>query len=281
MRSWYAALTVGFTMMALAACVTPSIPIPPPKGPPPRPGDPVVLPQALAKVSRVCRWAESAGNAPPVVQSEQKMSMVSASARHKHISIVNWKLVQEQTWIKMYPRQGSAVKFNTELSYSNEVDPTSGYSEMELLDFRLVNGDRPPATVKFDLTKDQLCAETAPDTVGQYFNGPLMLSVEPLQNAEETDISEHVLVYAPLRAELRDGVRDWWVFLIWHVRSKAECDQVKEGPDRESCLALLELADLDPSKYAERVPELLSRVKYPYGRTVTKSHYGVIHGALE
>ena len=278
MRSWYAALTAGFTIMALAACITPSIPIPPPKGPPPRPGDPVVLPQALAKVSRVCRWAESAGNAPAAMQSDQKMS-VGASARHKHISIVNWKLVPEQTWIKMYPRQGSAVKFNTELSYSDEVDPTSGYSEMELLDFRLVNGDRQPATVKFDLTSDQLCHEAAPEYVGAYFDGPLMLSVEPLQNAEETNISEHVMVYAPLHVQLRDGVRDWWVLLIWHVRSKAECEQLPDGPDRVSCLALLELSDLDPSQYAERVPQLLSRVKYPYDKaSATRSHNGIIHG---
>src|SRR5258705_224607 len=151
MRSWYAALTAGFTIMALAACVTPSIPIPPPKGPPPRPGDPVVLPQSLAKLSRVCRWAESAGNPPPGMQA--------------------------------------------------------------------------------------------------------------LQNAEETDISEHVLVYAPLKAQLRDGEHDWWVLLIWHVRSKTECEEVPVGPDRDSCLALLELADLDPGQYAERAPELLARVK--------------------
>jgi hypothetical protein len=277
MRSWYAALTAGLTMMTLAACVTPSIPIPPP-GPPPQPGPRVELPDTLSKLSRVCRWAESAGNPPPI---EQKMSAAGASMRHKHVSIVNWKLVQDKTWFRMFPRQGSAVKFNPELSYSDEVDPTSGYSEMELLDFRVVNGDRPPATVKFDLTADQLCSETAPETVGQYFNGPLMISVEPLQNAEETDISEHVMVYAPLKAQLRDGERVWWVLLIWHVRSAAECAQVKEGPDRESCLALLELSDLDPGKYAERAPELLARVKYPYGKTVTKSHNGVIHGVLE
>jgi hypothetical protein len=108
-----------------------------------------------------------------------------------------------------------------------------------------------------------------------------MLSVEPLQNAEETDISEHVMVYAPLKYQLRDGEHDWWVLLIWHVRSKAECEQVQSGPDRESCLALLELADLDPSRYAERAPELLSRVKYPYSKTVTKSHNGIIHGVYE
>jgi hypothetical protein len=279
MRSWYAALTAGFAIATLVACVTPTIPIPPPKGPPPKPGERVALPDTLAKLSRVCRWAESAGNPPPL-RAEPKATAAGASARHKHISIVNWKLVQEKTWFRMYPRQGSMVKFNPELSYSDEVDPTSGYSEMELLDFRVVNADHAPATLKFDLTAQQLCAETAPETVGQYFNGPLMLSVEPLQNAEETDISEHVMVYAPLRVQLRDGVRDWWVLLIWHVRGAEECAQVKEGSDRESCLALLELADLDPSKYAERAPELLARVKYPYGKTVTKSHNGVIHGFL-
>jgi hypothetical protein len=277
MRSWYAALTAGFSIMALAACVTPSIPIPPP-GPPPKPGPRTDLPDTLSRVSRVCRWAESAGNPPAGMQAERKMSAAGASARHKHISIVNWKLVEDQTWIRMYPRQGSAVKFNLELSYSDDVDPTSGYSEMELLDFRVVNGDRSPAKVEFDLTAEQLCNETAPDRVGEYFKGPLMLSVEPLQNAEETDISEHVMVYAPLDVQLRDGARKWWVLLIWHVRSQAECEQVKEGPDRESCLALLEIADLDPSLYAQRVPELLARVKYPYGKTVTKSHNGVVHG---
>ena len=281
MRFWNAALTAGFTIMALAACVTPSIPIPPPKGPPPRPGERVTLPDTLSRLTRVCRWAESAGNPPPYAQMEQKASSASPSARHKHISIVNWKLVQDKTWIRMFPRQGSLVKFNPELSYSDEVDPTSGYSEMELLDFRIVNGDHAPAAVKLDLTADQLCAETAPETVGAYFNGPLMVSIEPLQNAEETNISEHVMVYAPLRVQLRDGVKNWWVLLIWHVRSPEECAQVKEGPDRESCLALLELADLDPAQYPTRVPELLSRVKYPYGKTVTKSHNGVIHGWLE
>ena len=278
MRSWYAALTAGFTIMALAACVTPSIPIPPPKGPPPKPGERVALPDTLARTNRVCRWAESTGNPPPPGQVDQKASAVGASARHKHISIVNWKLVQEKTWIRMFPRQGSVVKFNPELSYSDEVDPTSGYSEMELLDFRLVNPDRTPITLKFDLTANQLCAETAPATVGAYFDGPLMLSVEPLQNAEETDISEHVMVYAPIRMQLRDGVKNWWVLLIWHVRGAAECAQVTDPTDRESCLALLELSDLDPSQYSQRVPELLARVKYPYGPTVTKSHNGVIHG---
>jgi hypothetical protein len=280
MRSWYAALTAGFTLITLAACVTPTIPIPPPKGPPPAPGSPVALPDTLAQVSQVCRWAESAGNAPAAVQPDRNTSAAGASMRHKHITIVNWKLVEKKTWIRMYPRLGSTVKFNPELSYSNEVDPTSGYSQMELLDFRLVNGDRPPATLKFDLTKDQLCDEAAPESVGQYFEGPLLLSVSPLQNAEETNISEHVMVYAPLRVQLRDGVYNWWVLLIWHVRSQAECEQVKDGPDRVSCLALLELADLDPSRYAERVPELLARVKYPYSWSATRSHNGVIHGIL-
>jgi hypothetical protein len=279
MRSWYAALTAGFTIMALAACITPSIPIPPPSGPPPRPGDPIALPETLGRVSQVCRWAESAGNAPAGMHPDQKMMAAGASARHKHISIVNWKLVQEQTWIQMFPRQGSTSKFNPELSYSKEVDRMSGYSEMELLDFRLVNGDRPPATVKIDLTADQLCHEDAPERVDRYFDGPILLSVEPLQNAEETDISEHVMVYAPLKMQLRDGERDWWVLLIWHVRSKAECEKLTD-PDRDSCRALLELADLDPSQYAKRAPELLARVKYPYSKSATRSHNGVIHGIL-
>lgn len=278
MRSWYAALTAGFTIMALAACVTPSIPIPPPHGPPPKPGDPIALPDTLSRVSQVCHWAESAGNAPSTARPETKAPPPGASARHKHISIVNWKLVPKETWIQMFMRQGSTVKFNPELSYSAEVDRKSGYSEMELLDFRLVNPDRPPATVSIDMTAAQLCDEAAPETVGSYFEGPLLLSVEPLQNAEETDISEHVMVYAPLRMKLRDGVRDWWVLLIWHVRAKDECEKLPDPKDRDSCLALLELSDLDPSQYAQRVPELLSRVKYPYNRSATRSHNGVIHG---
>jgi hypothetical protein len=280
MRSWYAALTAGFSILTLAACVTPSIPIPPPRGPAPAPGDPVTLPTTLAQVSRVCRWAETAGNPPPVVRPDKETSSATASMRHSHVSIVNWKLVEKKTWIQLYQRKGSVVKFNPELSYSEVVNPDAGYSEMELLDFRIVNAEQPPATVKFDLTSEQLCDETAPPTVGAYFDGPLALSVSPLQNAEETNISEHVLVYAPLKVQLRDGAHDWWVLLIWHVRSKAECEQVKEGPDRVSCLALLELADLDPSQYPKRAPELLSQIKYPYGPTVTKSHNGVIHGIL-
>jgi hypothetical protein len=88
------------------------------------------------------------------------------------------------------------------------------------------------------------------------------------------------MVYAPVKVQLRDGEFNWWVLLIWHVRSEAECQQIKDGADRDSCLALLELADLDPSKYAERVPQLLSRVKYPYSRSATRSHNGVIHGIL-
>jgi len=275
MRSWYAALTAGFTMMALAACVTPSIPIPPPKGPPPRPGDPVTLPETLAQVSRVCQWAESTGN-PASTQATDSM-------RHKHVSIVNWKLIPGQTWFKLFPRKGSIVKFNPEVSYSKDVDPNAVYNDMELLDFRLVNGDRQPAKVKFGLTSTQLCDEPAPPSVGGYFEGPLALAVAPLQNAEETNISEHVLVYAPLEASLADGVHKWWVLLIWHVRSAEECAQITDPKDRESCLALLELADLDPARYAERAPELLSRVKYPYEawrNTATKSHNGVIHGIL-
>lgn len=280
MRFWYAALTAGLSLMTFAACATPSIPIPPPRGSAPAPGDPAPLPATLAQVSRVCRWAETAGNPPPVVQPDKQMSAVTASKRHSHVSIVNWKLIEKKTWLQLYPRKGSAVKFNPELSYSEVVNPDAGYSEMELLDFRVVNTEHPPATVKFDLTSEQLCDETAPPTVGAYFDGPLALSVSPLQNAEDTNISEHVLVYAPLKVQLNDGPHDWWVLLIWHVRSKAECEQVKEGPDRVSCLALLELADLDPSQYAKRAPELLSQIKYPYGPTVTKSHNGVIHGIL-
>lgn len=278
MRSWYAALTAGLTMLTFAACATPSIPIPPPRGPTPDPADPVTLPTALAQASRVCRWAETAGNPPPFASPDKTTREATSSMRHSHVSIVNWKLIEKKTWIQLYPRKGSAVKFNPELSYSEKVEPDAGYSEMELLDFRVVNAGAQPATVRFDLTSEQLCDETAPPGVGGYFDGPLMLSVSPLQNAEETNISEHVLVYAPLKVELKDGVHAWWVLLIWHVRSEKECEQVKEGPDRVSCLALLELADLDPSLYPKRAPELLSQIKYPYGPTVTKSHNGVIHG---
>ena len=90
MRSWYAALTAGFSILTLAACVTPSIPIPPPRGPGPMPGDPVSLPATLAKTSRVCRWAETAGNPPPMVRAEKPMPAATASSRHSHVSIVNW-----------------------------------------------------------------------------------------------------------------------------------------------------------------------------------------------
>lgn len=276
MRSWSAALTTGLTTFVFAACVTPAIPKPP-KGPPPQPGPRIELPDTLSKVNRVCRWAETTGNPPPT-EHDEHLPAATASMRHRHVSIVNWKLIQEKTWFQMYPRAGSTTKFNPELSYSEVIDPAAVYNDMELLDFRAVNADRPPTHLKFDLTAAELCHETAPETVGDYYDGPLMLSVSPLQNAVETDISEHVLVYAPLKIELKDGEHDWWVLLIWHVRSAQECEKVQEGPDRESCLALLEIADLDPSKYPQRLPELLSRVKYPFGKTVTKSHNGVIHG---
>lgn len=273
MRSWYAALTAGFAIMTLAACVTPSIPIPPP-GPPPKPGQRVELPTTLAKVSKVCHWAEAAGNAPASTAATDSM-------RHKHVSIVNWKLIPKMSWIQMYPRKGSLVKFNPELSYTEVVDPEANYSEMELLDFRLVNGERPPVQVEIPLTSEQLCEEAAPATVGKYYDGPFMLSVSPLQNAEVTNTSEHVIVYAPLKAELKDGEHNWWVLLIWHVRSAEECNALKDPSDRTSCLALLELADLDPSRYNERAPQLLAQIKYPfeqYRNSATKSHNGVIHG---
>lgn len=277
MRSRYAALTAGFTLMVLAACATPQVPIPAPYGDPPKPRAPVSLPTTLSQTSRVCRWAESTGNPPPIVKSDQR-SAATDSKRHSHVSIVNWKLIENKTWIKFFPRQGSVVKFNPELAYGEVVNPEAGYNDMELLDFRVVNADQPPASFELPLTSAQLCDEAAPETVGAYFKGPLVLSVSPLQNAEETNISEHVLVYAPLRIKLQDGVKNWWVLLIWHVRSKSECEQLPPGPDQDSCLALLELADLDPSQYAKRAPELLSYVKYPYSKTATKSHNGVIHG---
>lgn len=277
MRSWFAGLTVGLAFSTLAACATPISP--PQPGPPPRPIPRVALPDALSRVSQVCHWAESTGNPPPATTADARMTPAMESKRHKHVSIVNWKLIPKKTWIQLYPRKGSVVKFNPELSYSEVVDPDGNYSDMELLDFRLVNGDRPLAELQFNLTAEQLCDEPAPAEVGRYFDGPFMLSVSPLQNAEETNISEHVLVYAPLKVKLSDGEHGWWVLLIWHVRSAEECALVKDGPDRESCLALLELADLDPAKYAERAPQLLARVKYPYDpKTATKSHNGVIHG---
>jgi hypothetical protein len=278
MRSWYAAFIASLAFSTLAACATPSVPIPPPQVPPPKPATRIELPQTLSQASKVCHWVESTGNPPPMRAADAKMSPEMASKRHKHVSIVNWKLIPRKTWIQMYPRKGSLVKFNPELSYSEVVDPAGNYSEMELLDFRLVNGDKPPVELKFDLTAEQLCDEPAPAHIDKYYNGPLMLSVSPLQNAEETNISEHVLVYAPLTVQLTDGPHQWWVLLIWHVRSAEECSLL-EGADRLSCFALLELADLDSAKYPERVPQLLSIVKYPYdASSATKSHNGVIHG---
>ncbi len=281
MRSWYAALTAGFAIMTLAACVTPSIPIPPP-GPPPKPGQRVELPSTLSRVNKVCHWVESAGNPPPVTAAEAKMTPAMESMRHKHVSIVNWKLIPKASWVQMYPRKGSVVKFNPELAYSNQVDPDGNYSEMELLDFRLVNGNRPPVHLDFEQTLDQLCDEPALDHVDRYFEGPLMVSVSPLQNAVETNTSEHVIVYAPLKVKLKDGSEhDWWILLIWHVRSAEECALLKEK-DKESCLAILELADLDPALYDSRAPELLARIKYPYDKaSATRSHNGIIHGVLE
>lgn len=236
----------------------------------------VDLPPSLSRTNRVCRWSESTGNPAPV-----SAPPVAASLRHKHVSIVNWKLIQEKTWFRMYPRMGSVIRFNPELSYGEIVDPAADFNDMELLDFRALNTAKPPATIRFDGTAAQLCDEDAPASPGEYYDGPFMLGVQPLQNAEATNISEHVIVYAPLEVMTKDGgePRNWFVLMIWHVRSAEECAKLAEAVDKESCLAILEIADLETGEYATRAPELLRKVKYPYTPSATRSHNGVIHGS--
>lgn len=233
----------------------------------------LALPDTLSKTNHICRWSESTGNpgvSPPP----------DASQRHKHVSIVNWKLVQDGTWFQFYPRNGSLTKFNPELSYSPTVDPAAVYNEMELLDFRQVNAAKPPVTVNVDMTAEELCQQDAPPSPGDYWNGPFLLSVSPLQNAEATNISEHVLVYAPLSMITKDSPDPigWFVLMIWHVRSADECAQLPVPADRDSCLAILDIANLETGDYATKAPALFAKVKYPYVPTATKTHNGVIHG---
>ena len=269
MRFWTAALTVCVSLLlpgafdrVRAATSAPSTRLA------------AQLPSSLARGNRICRWSESTGNPAPTAPPP------AASQRHKHVTIVNWKLIQEKTWFRFYPRKGSAAKFNPELSYGAVIDPDSVYNEMELLDFRAVNATRPPVTVSADYTAEELCQQDAPPSPGEYYDGPFLLSVSPLQNAEATDISEHVLVYAPLEMRLKgsDVPQDWFVLMIWHVRTAEECSQLKDDADKESCLAILDIANLDTGDYATKAPELFRKVKYPYTPTATKSHNGVIHG---
>jgi hypothetical protein len=270
MRASTAALLVCTSLLALAACDAVQA-----QASPPRSGATPELPGALAGSNRICRWSESAGNAPAGSLA------ATASGRHKHVSIVNWKLVQQETWFRFYPRKGSSSKFNPELSYGEIVDPAAVYNDMELLDFRAVNVAKPPVTVRVDLTADELCQEEAPPSPGPFYDGPLLLSVSPLQNAQATDISEHVLVYAPLAMITKESPepRHWFVLMIWHVRTAEECALLKDAPDRDSCLAILDIANLDTGDYATKAPELLRRVKYPYVPSATKSHNGIIHGS--
>ncbi|HTU65242.1 MAG TPA: hypothetical protein VMF52_04795 [Steroidobacteraceae bacterium] len=266
MRIWTAALTVCTALLALAACGTVNA-----QAAAPKPGARLALPDTLARSNRICRWSESTGNPAP-------MPPPDASQRHKHVSIVNWKLREKETWFRFYPRKGSQTKFNAELSYGEIINPDAVYNDLELIDFRAVNSGKAPVEVKLDETAEQLCDEPAPSTPGDYYDGPFLLSVSPLANAEATDISEHVLVYAPLEMQLKDGPHDWFVLMIWHVRTAEECAQLTDPVDKTSCLAILDIANLETGDYSTKAPDLFRKVKYPYVPSATQSHNGVIHG---
>jgi hypothetical protein len=262
MRLWTVLFTTS-AIVGLAACGTVS---------PMR----VELPAALAHTSKVCRWTERAGNPGPRQKSED------ASKLHRHQSIERWKLVDGKSWFKMFPRKGSATRFFPKVSYDDVVDPTDKINEMELLDFRVVNSKLKPIDVKVDLKQGELCAVEALNAKVPFQNGPFLISVEPLQNADETDVSEHVLVYAPLKLRATDSEKplDWYVLLIWHVRSQEDCKKLPDRSDQESCLAIHQLADLDPRLYETTGKLLFSKVKYPYVWSGTQSHNGVIHGSF-
>jgi hypothetical protein len=257
-------LITSFLLIGLAACEAT--------------GARVGLPAALSLTSKVCRSTERAGNPPPITQSQEDSSKL-----HHHQSIERWKLVDGQTWFKMFPRKGSQTRFSAKVSYDDRVEPSDKFNEMELLDFRVVNPTLSPIEVKVDLNATQLCQAEGLKAAVPFQNGPFLIAVEPLQNADETDVSEHVLVYAPLKLKVKDSDKPikWYVLLIWHVRSTDACRKLADSSDRDSCLALKDIVDLDPGRYATTGRALFRKVKYPYVESRTLSHNGVIHGVLD
>jgi hypothetical protein len=220
---------------------------------------------------------EIAGGAPmPPNSTAETMGM-----RHRHQSVKLWGLEDGKTWLRFFPRNGSVVKFSLKVSEDRDVNGDDPFNEIEVLDFRLVNGGLPPITVDLKkLTTEELCKLPAPPGPIPFQKGSFLFSVEPLQNETANSVSEHLLVYAPLRVLTKDFPQghDWFVFMIWHVRTAAECKALPDKVERASCHAIVQLSDLDPGTYDVAAAKRFARVIYPYKPSAAMSHNGVIHG---
>jgi hypothetical protein len=239
---------------------------------------PVELPGIFTVPNRVCMATEIVATAPmPANASKDTMGV-----RHRHLSIKQWGLADdEKTWLRFFPRHGSVVKFSLKTSEDRDVTPEDPFNPIELIDFRLVNGGKAPVVVDLrKFTRDELCKQPAPPGPIAFQKGQFLFAVEPLQNEEATSVSEHVIVYAPIRVLLKDfpNGRDWFVLMIWHVRTAAECKAIGDKVERASCEAIVQLADLDPGTYDVAAQKRFARVIYPYKPSATTSHNGVIHG---
>lgn len=238
---------------------------------------PVKLPGIFEVPNRVCMATEMAGTAPMPANAKSD----TMGVRHRHQSVKLWGLEDGKTWLRFFPRTGSTVKFSLKVSEDRDVNQDDPPNEIEVLDFRLVNQGRAPVVVNLKgLTKDELCKLPAPPGPIPFQKGQFLFAVEPLQNESANSVSEHVLVFAPIRVLLKDfpNGHDWFVFMIWHVRSPAECKAIGNKAERASCQAIVELSDLDPGTYDVASQKRFARVIYPYKPSATMSHNGVIHG---
>jgi hypothetical protein len=239
--------------------------------------DPVQLPGVFTVPNRVCMATEIAGGAP-MPRNAGKDTM---GVRHRHQSIKLWGLEDGKTWLRFFPRNGSVVKFSMKTSEDRDVNGDDPFNPIEEIDFRLVNAGKPVVVVDMkNLTREQLCAQPAPKGPIPFMKGQFLFAVEPLQNEEANSVSEHVIVYAPIRVLLKDfpDGHDWFVLMIWHVRTAAECKEIGDKVERASCQAIVELSDLDPGTYDVASQKRFSRVIYPYKPSAAMSHNGVIHG---
>jgi hypothetical protein len=236
---------------------------------------PILLPETFQHANLVCHRSDGAGG-PPAGDAAD-------SQAHGHPSIERWNHVPKATWFKFFPRGGSTSKFFPKVSADADVQLADPFNEMELLDFRLVNRAQSLITLEMDgVSAQKFCDnEPAPTVPVPFFDGPFLLAVEPLQNNNQGSISEHVMVYAPLKVNTSDAgpLRDWYVFLTWHVRTAEECSAVQAQDERDSCEAVRVIAALDPSDYDTMAVEQFRKVKFPVDLTSTSQmHNGVIHG---
>jgi hypothetical protein len=238
---------------------------------------PVQLPGIFTVPNRVCRATEMAGTAP----MPRNATAETMGSRHRHLSVKLWGLQDEKTWLRFFPRHGSVVKFSLKVSEDRDVTPEDPFNPIELLDFRLVNAGLPPVVVNLSkLTRAELCKLPAPPGPIPFQKGQFLYGVAPLQNEVANSVSEHVLVYAPIRVILKDFPKghEWFVFMVFHVRTSAECRELGDKAERASCQAIVELSDLDPGTYDVASQKRFAKVIYPYKPSATMSHNGVIHG---